>query len=97
LLRFKSSSIPIDCEPPARPRDPAPRGSRRIGALARKLGSEPTTAKVAALACAGITGFFIMENVQANAAANWILVAIESVSTACLLFVAARLPGPGMG
>jgi hypothetical protein len=63
-----------------------------IWLIYRNLGPDPTTAKFAALACAGITCFFILENVRINMPDNWFLAGIEALSVACLMVVFAKLP-----
>jgi hypothetical protein len=65
-----------------------------IWLIYRNLGPDPATAKFAALACAGITSFFILENVRINRPDNWFLAGIEAVSVACLMLVFARSPRP---
>jgi hypothetical protein len=65
-----------------------------IWLIYRNLGPEPATARFAALACAGVTSFFVLENVRINRPENWFLAGIEAVSVACLMLVFARLPRP---
>jgi hypothetical protein len=58
----------------------------------RNLDAEAAAAKFAALVCAAVIAFFVLENVETNLLPNWILAGIETISMGCLLYVGLRLP-----